>query len=113
VSTVSNADVVDRIAIHSSGRLTLYIVVPLPWADEPDQSRQLLAKINAYHRWIVSGDCRNQYPAAQVGIDIVVACQDDPSKPAAEVLAAAAQGFKPMGVGVYFDNINHADGMSW
>lgn len=103
---VSDPTTIDMVikSEESGGRLTLVIQVPLTWADGgQEQLDQLIAKVNGYLGWIQTGGCVQMYPEAAQGVDILLACMDEPTGDTAELLVSLHNQFaQRYGIGVYY-----------
>jgi len=73
--TIEQPDVVDFILVEPEGDTVLTVSDHLPWDDEKDHLLRLQEKLNAYVRFIDSGEIYEKWPDAQgrpILIEVVV-----------------------------------------
>jgi len=102
---IEKTDVVDAVGIEkSSGDVVLTIADFQDWESSETQHLQMLQeKLNAYQRFIESGQLLEAYPSAKgrrLVINIVGRCE--PSAKAMRLLAIARQSFEAAGIGFRF-----------
>lgn len=100
--SVDQTNVVDFVTVdHQSGDVLLTISDHLPWEDKPGEHLFLLQeKLNAYLRFVESGELRKQFPAL-VGKNIVfnIVLKYEPPTYARNFLANAAGFLENAGFG--------------
>lgn len=62
MSGIADTDTIDLVAEEADGTVLLVMVEERPWASDPDQARQLQAKINLYADYVLAGGLSRHYP---------------------------------------------------
>ncbi len=96
--SIAQTNIVDFISIDKDGHVVLTISDHLEWDSENKHLVLLQKKLNAYLRFIESGELLKEYPAAlerNVVLSLVARCQ--PSKDAALFLERTKESLKIAG----------------
>jgi hypothetical protein len=103
--SLEQTDVIDYISVgKKTGVVNLTLVDPMDWTDENRHLTLLQDKLNAYLRFIESGEIEQSYPAA-VGRkrSINVVAQFEPSKEGFRLLGLVRNAIEGAGFGFKFD----------
>lgn len=88
--TLENPAQLDVVGMDASGRVLLIIVETRPWDSSWIQLRQLRRKIDAYHRFVLSGQLVRMYPEARGRpICVNLQCVETPPKSVSALLEEA------------------------
>jgi hypothetical protein len=102
--SIQKADVVDAVGIENdAGEVILTLADPEDWSDERNHLLLLQAKLNAYLRFVESGELMDVYPQAQgrhVSIDVVFRCAVP--EVALQFLEQARSAVESAGIGFRF-----------
>jgi len=97
--TVEQTDVVDFVGVNrADGRVVLTVSDHLPW-DDDDHVLTLQDKLNAYIRFVESGQLLKEHPAvAERAVQIHIVCKYPPSEVGVQFLEMARRKLEAVGI---------------
>ncbi len=109
--TVYDADTIDRITTDDGARkVYLGLVIPGPFQREPDLIKALTAKVNAYVRFVKSGQLGRQHPnLAQHVPYIEIAHAGPPDGPDLSLIERLGGQLANLGIGLRTVDLDKVD----